>query len=541
MSKSIQKFIEGIGWKVEDSKWDGNAHLFFVKEPDNLEEKFEELRLALKVATTFGAGRLFPMLRRTGNELILVILPQPTFDYYESRINLYLLLATFFTTTWAGSMWWASYADSSIIDMSWWWLRILVNPQIFFMGFLTFSLPLMLILGAHEMGHYYYAKKHNLDASLPFFLPMPPMIFPFGTMGAFISIREPIPNRKALLDVGASGPIAGLLVAIPVTLIGFWLTELYAVSVPVDSGDSLFLGSSFFFELLFSVSENLNPSSGDYLSHPVVLAGWTGFFVTALNLMPAGQLDGGHIARSLLGPKANILSFIVIISLVLMTFYGIPGFGPPYMGWAIYALLIYFLGTYHPPPSEELSPLGSSRILVGLVTGLILFTTFTPSPIFTVDSPFSLDIDSDDKEFYQYSGETNITSIRILNNGQEDGWENLSLSFDDDIENVTFSLSVNFVNTSSNQLINDTSESFVKYVFYDVETNSTLLNLSSGDSVNLTLSVTTLDNSTVEDPSFVLNIKSRTEDVYTSTFHLYNRDKHKCQFSKVKHGFQIRV
>ena len=130
---------------------------------------------------------------------------------------------------------------------------------------------------------------------------MPPMIFPFGTMGAFISIREPIPNRKALLDVGASGPIAGLLVAIPVTLLGFWLTELYAVTVPVDSGDSLFLGSSFFFELLFSISESLNPSSGDYLSHPVVLAGWTGFFVTALNLLPAGQLDGGHIARSLLG------------------------------------------------------------------------------------------------------------------------------------------------------------------------------------------------------------------------------------------------
>ena len=86
-------------------------------------------------------------------------------------------------------MWWASYDDSSIIDMSWWWLRILISPQIFFMGFLTFSLPLMLILGAHEMGHYYYAKKHNLDASLPFFLPLPPMIFPFGTMGAFISIR----------------------------------------------------------------------------------------------------------------------------------------------------------------------------------------------------------------------------------------------------------------------------------------------------------------------------------------------------------------
>ena len=208
-----------------------------------------------------------------------------------------------------------------------------------------------------------------------------------------------------------------------------------------------------------------------------------------------------------------------------MTFYGIPGFGPPYTGWAIYALLIYFLGTYHPPPSEELSPLGSSRIAVGLITGLILFTTFTPSPIFTVESPFSLDIDSDENEFYQFPGETNVTYIRILNDGQEEGWENLSLSFDDDIDNVTFSLVVNFVNTSSNQLINVTSENFTKYVFYDAGTNSTHLNLSSGNSVNLTLSVTTLDNSTFEDTNFNLNIKSRTEKVYTSTFHLYNRDK----------------
>ena len=352
------------------------------------------------------------------------------------------------------------------------------------------------------------------------------MIFPFGTMGAFISIREPIPNRKALLDVGASGPIAGLLVAIPVTLLGFWLTEFYARSVPVDSGDSLFLGSSFFFELLFSLSENLNPSSGDYLSHPVVLAGWTGFFVTALNLMPAGQLDGGHIARSLLGPKANILSFVVIISLIFMTFYGIPGFGPPYMGWAIYALLIYFLGTYHPPPSEELSSLGSPRIAVGLVTGLILFTTFTPSPIFTVDSPFSLDIDSDENNFYQYSGETNVTSIRILNSGQEDGWENLSLSFNNNMHNATVSIVVDFINLSSeSQIINETSDNFKQYVFYDSETNSTILNLSSGDSANLTLTITTLENSTFEDSSFVLSIKSRTEDVYSSTFYLYNRDK----------------
>ena len=143
-----------------------------------------------------------------------------------------------------------------------------------------------------------------------------------------------------------------------------------------------------------------------------------------------------------------------------------------------------------------------------------------------MDSPFSLDIDSDESDFYQYSGETNLTSIRILNNGQEDGWENLSLSFNDNIDNVTVSIVVDFINLSSeSQIINETSDNFKQYVFYDAENNSTLLNLSSGNSANLTLTITTLENSTFEDSSFVLSIKSRTEDVYSSTFYLYNRDK----------------
>ena len=143
-----------------------------------------------------------------------------------------------------------------------------------------------------------------------------------------------------------------------------------------------------------------------------------------------------------------------------------------------------------------------------------------------MDSPFSLDIDSDEYDFYQYSGESNLTSIRILNNGEADGWENLSLSFDNNIGNVTISIVVDFINISSDsQIINETSDNFSQYVFYDLEANTTFLNLSSGDSANLTLTITTLANSTFEDSSFVLSLKSRTEDVYSSTFYLYNRDK----------------
>ena len=517
MSKTIQKFIETLGWKVNDYSWDGHSHLFYVDEPDDIDVQFENLRLAFKATTSLGAERTFPMLRRAGNELILVILPQPSFDYVKEKINLYLLIATIFTTTWAGAMWWASYSDSSVLDTDLWWLRILITTD-FLMGFLTFSLPLMAILGAHEMGHYYYAKKHNLEASLPFFLPMPPMIFPFGTMGAFISIREPIPNRKALLDVGASGPIAGLLVAIPVTLLGFWLTEQNAVPVPVDSGDSMYLGSSFFFNALYELGEIFYPSSGDYLSHPVVLAGWTGFFVTALNLMPAGQLDGGHIARALLGPKANGLSYTVIFLLIIMTFYGIPGFGPPFSGWAIYAILIFFLGTSHPPPSEELSKLDSSRIGVGVLTGLILLTTFTPSPIYTVESPFSLDIDVDQTNFIPVLNQSNQTSIRILNNGEVEAWDNISVKIGS-LDNFTIDIRVDYVNSSDleSELLS-TSPEFSKYV-YEEDSNLTF-NLTSKSYVNLTLSVTMDSEVEPGDYNFDIEMISRTERVYTTTFSL---------------------
>ncbi len=517
MSKTIQKFIETLGWKVNDYSWDGHSHLFYVDEPDDIDVQFENLRLAFKATTSLGAERTFPMLRRAGDELVLVILPQPSFDYVKEKINLYLLIATIFTTTWAGAMWWASYSDSSVLDTDWWWLRILITTD-FLMGFLTFSLPLMAILGAHEMGHYYYAKKHNLDASLPFFLPMPPMLFPFGTMGAFISIREPIPNRKALLDVGASGPIAGLLVAIPVTLLGFWLTEQNAVPVPVDSGDSLFLGSSFFFNALHELGEMFYPSSGDYLSHPVVLAGWTGFFVTALNLLPAGQLDGGHIARALLGPKANGLSYTVIFLLIVMTFYGIPGFGPPFSGWAIYAILIFFLGTSHPPPSEELSKLDSSRIGVGVLTGLILLTTFTPSPIYAVESPFSLDIDVDQTNFIPVLNQTNQTSIRILNNGEVEAWDNISVKISS-LDNFTIDIRVDYVNSSDleSELLS-TSPEFSKYV-YEEDSNLTF-NLTSKSYVNLTLSVTMDSEVEPGDYNFDIEMISRTERVYTTTFSL---------------------
>ena len=523
MSNTTKRFIEKLGWKITNDSWDGNAHIFNVEEPDNLEEKFEDLRLAFKKVSDMGTERVFPMLRRAGDELVLVVIPQPSFDYVQNKTNLYLLFATIFSTTWAGALWWASYADSSVLDSSYVWLRVLITPDVLLMGFLTYSLPLMAILGAHEMGHYYYARKHNLDASLPFFLPMPPILFILGTMGAFISIREPIPNRKALLDVGASGPIAGLFVAIPVTLLGFWLTEKSAVPVPIDSGSSMYLGSSFFWEFLYIQFSTFLTPSGDYLSHPVVLAGWAGFFVTALNLMPAGQLDGGHIARAVLGPKANGISLTVIVLLVFMAFYGIPGLAPPYLGWAVYAVLIFFLGTSHPPPSEELSSLGNSRMAVGIATGLILILTFIPSPLVFGESQFDLDIVEDQNNFNPIFGESNSTYIVITNTGKSDGWDNLTLNVEN-LDNYTIKLEVNYVNVSSLGQFNSSFEEFSDYVYWDSSEDNLTLNLTSGSYANLTIEFIPTEDPVIGKQSVDLTVKSRTERVYTRTFVLVTEE-----------------
>ena len=201
-----------------------------------------------------------------------------------------------------------------------------------------------------------------------------------------------------------------------------------------------------------------------------------------------------------------------------MTFYGIPGFGPPFSGWAIYAILIFFLGTSHPPPSEELSSLGKSRFGVGALTGLILLTTFTPSPIFAVDSPFSLDIEVDETNFHPVLSEYNQTSLRILNNGQSEGWDNITVKMTA-LDNFTLVLRVDYVNISDKaSQFNSTSAEFPEYVAYD-GANLTL-NLTAGSYANLTLTISPNDQFEAGEYTFDLEVSSRTERVYRTTFAL---------------------
>jgi membrane-associated protease RseP (regulator of RpoE activity) len=217
------------------------------------------------------------------------------------------------------------------------------------------------------MGHYYASKKHRVDASLPYFIPLPPP-FILGTFGALISTHEPIPDRKSLLDIGVSGPLCGFLVAIPVTLLGFFLMQQNPILLP-STGANMTLLPPLLLQWIgsfFTVPETA-------IIHPTLFAGWVGIFLTAVNLLPAGQLDGGHVARALLKEKHKYVSWIVIFVLAGLSFF--------YTGWLIFAILILlFIGTQHQPPLNEITPLDSKRKFLGVLILIVFILSFAPIP-----------------------------------------------------------------------------------------------------------------------------------------------------------------
>src|SRR5688572_1545953 len=192
----------------------------------------------------------------------------------------------------------------------------------------VYAVPLMSILVCHELGHYVAARVHGVPASLPYFLPLP-LISPFGTLGAVITMPERIRSRNALLDIGAAGPIAGMLVALPVLIIGLWLSP---VEAQLD-GAYLQEGQSLLYWLLKYVLKGHIPAGHDVILHPTATAGWVGLFVTMINLLPWGQLDGGHIAFALLGPRQNRIARLVRWGVLVFFLYNLLRFvGPVLLG-----------------------------------------------------------------------------------------------------------------------------------------------------------------------------------------------------------------
>jgi len=233
---------------------------------------------------------------------------------------------------------------------------------------LPFSITLLVILLCHEFSHYLFSKRHGVEATLPYFIPAPTL---FGTLGAFIKMRSPITTRNALMDIGASGPIAGFIVSVMAAAAGLSLSTI----VPVVKGSAMVtLGDSLLFSALSRVIVGAVPSNYDILLHPVAFAGWIGFFVTSLNLLPIGQLDGGHISYALIGERHHLVSKILVLVLVLL---GVSVFE----GWLVWAVLLLILGMKHPPVMASYMPLDERRKAAGLASLLIFILTFTPVPL----------------------------------------------------------------------------------------------------------------------------------------------------------------
>lgn len=306
-----------------------------------------------------------PLIRQypQGNTILLA-LPQvfskPPLSW---KLNLLLFLLTILSTLLVGS-------QDAVASEGW---------VALWRGW-PFSLSMLLILGAHELGHFFAARRHGIAVTLPFFIPMPLSII--GTMGAFISIQEPVKNRRALLDIGMAGPLAGLIFAIPILLIGLWQSE-----VSISAGAGIYEGNSILYLLAKWVTKGAffwerGPGLPDVLLNQTAWAGWCGLLVTGLNLLPVGQLDGGHAAYVLWGQRARLFFWPVVLGMgavALLYDYS----------WWMWILLLFFFGRSHPEPLDDVTPLNPARRTIAIF-GLILFILiFVPVPLrlYSLEAP----------------------------------------------------------------------------------------------------------------------------------------------------------
>ncbi|MFC2157958.1 site-2 protease family protein [Acidobacteriota bacterium] len=245
--------------------------------------------------------------------------------------------------------------------------RVVFDPEIILLS-LLYAVVLIVILLGHELGHFLTCRKYGVNATLPFFIPAPSLI---GTMGAFIKIRSPINRKNQLFDIGVAGPLVSFILGIPALAVGLYFSK-FVPSMPQEG--SITFGEPLILKLIGGIILKDAPPNVDMVLHPVAFAGWVGVLVTALNLFPIGQLDGGHVVYSLIGQRAKKLSRILLLVFVVMGIFF-------WIGWFIWALLISFLGLRHPQLMDEHIPLSRGRKWVAFLVLVIFVLSFFPDPV----------------------------------------------------------------------------------------------------------------------------------------------------------------
>lgn len=277
-------------------------------------------------------------------------------------VNVGLALATVVTTMVTGALMYG--------------VDVIASPLEIYKG-LPFSFAIMAVLGSHELGHYFVSKLNKIDSSLPYFIPFP--LPPIGTMGAIIKQKGPVPSRKALFDVGISGPLVGLVVSILITAIGLMLPPVEYTATAATDVMAMQIQTPIMFDLIASV---INPGSTVETINPIAFAGWVGMLVTVLNMIPVGQLDGGHVLRSIIGERSDKIS--KFIPLILMGFGLYATFVMQMQGqiWIFWGLLTGLLGSgVHPRPIDDVESVGVARIAVAVIAFILAMMCFTPFPI----------------------------------------------------------------------------------------------------------------------------------------------------------------
>jgi membrane-associated protease RseP (regulator of RpoE activity) len=299
-----------------------------------------------------------PFLRAAGGEIVLQAWPlAETSARSGAAVNVVLFLLTCLTTLVAGSGAFLSFDPFR-------------EPARMLAG-APFAFTLLAILGVHEFGHYFTARHYRAVVSLPYFIPAPPP-FLFGTLGAIIRMRSPAKDRNSLFDIAAAGPLAGLLIAIP----AIWLGLAWSTVARVPPGGHIVFGDSLLMRLLVWLKFGPLAEGMDVFIHPVALAGWVGLFVTALNLFPVGQLDGGRIAYALFGRRHRLVGMATFVALLAL------GVVTGAANWVVWAALLFFLvGFHHSPPLDDVTPLTPGRWVVGVVCLILLILLIPPIPI----------------------------------------------------------------------------------------------------------------------------------------------------------------
>jgi membrane-associated protease RseP (regulator of RpoE activity) len=284
-----------------------------------------------------------------------------------------LFVLTLITTTLVGIEHYASfYAGFRTIELPFSFWELAVRG-------LWYSVSILAILGAHEFGHYYACRYYRVDASLPYFLPVPPILLS-GTLGAFIRIRQPFPSKRALFDIGIAGPIAGFVVLVPVLMIGMYLSRV--VEVPKDfQGVLVELGEPLLFKAAAWLTFGPVPEGYTVSMHPVAFAAWFGMLATTLNLFPVGQLDGGHISYAVLGRSSTFVSLATVLCLIALSF-----MSSSWLLWTVLMVaMLVMLGPRHPRSADEHVPLDGARIWLAVFAIVMFVLCFAPVPAEIID------------------------------------------------------------------------------------------------------------------------------------------------------------